>query len=128
MLEQHVVVEVALFRRHDDPRDAGQRVIESGHPTIAARRDARAHEIPAIERQHDVHLRADFERSLHENQIRAAGGRRVHDRQMHARKALADRGGYRWGERGREARRRTIGRVDNMTCECQHVRCRQDFE
>ena len=85
MLEQHGVAEVALLGRHDDPRRARQCVIETGRPAVAARRDAGANEILAIEREHDVHLGADIERRLHEHQVRTARGRRVHDRQMQPR-------------------------------------------
>ena len=51
VLEQHVVAEVALLGRHDDPRRARQCVIETGRPAVAARRDAGANEILAIERE-----------------------------------------------------------------------------
>lgn len=128
MLEEHVVVEIALLGRHDHPRRTGQCGVEALNPHLPAGRDARAYEILAIERQHDVHLRADVERGLDENQICAACGRGVHDRQVHLCQALANRSRHGGDERGREAGRGTIGRVDHVTGEGQHVGRGQDFE
>ena len=47
---------------------------------------------------------------------------------MQPRQALANRGTHGRRERGREARRRTVGRVDHVARKGQHVCCRQDFE
>ena len=62
------------------------------------------------------------------NQVRAAGGRGVHDGQVHARKAGAYRRRDRGREGGRKSRRGAIGRIDQVAGEGQHVGGGQHFE
>ena len=78
-------------RGEDHARRAGQRRVEALDPARTAGRDAGAHEVVAVERQHDVHLGARVERRLQHQQVGAAGGRREHDRRVPAGRAFAQR-------------------------------------
>ena len=103
VLEQHVVAEVILFGRHDDPRGARERSVEAPHPFVAADGDARAHEIVALERQHDVHFGVARKRRFDEQQVGAAGCGREDDRLMQACEMAVERRAHRGNERRSES-------------------------
>jgi hypothetical protein len=87
--EQRVIAKIALFGRHDDAVRAQQRCVETPNPLITADGDTRTHEVVAVERQHDVDFGVAIECSFDQQQIRAAGRRRVDDRVAQIRKCIA---------------------------------------
>ncbi len=121
MLEQHVVAEVALVRRHDDARRGGARGGEARQPFLAARGHAGAHEIALVERQHEVDFRAPLERGVDEQQVRAAGGGREDDRRVQIGKRLANRRAHRGDCGRRKPGNAPVGGVDHVPGERDHV-------
>ncbi len=122
MIEQHVVAEMVFLGRHDHPCGALESCVEPPHPIFAGDRHARANEIAALERQHDVDFRARIDGSLDEDQVGAAGRRRIDDGVMEARDALPHDCFQRGNERGRKPRSGAVRRIDHMPCEGDHIR------
>ena len=88
--KEDVVAEVTFLGGEDDARRPCEGGVEARHPLRPAGRNAGPHEIVAVEGQHHVDLGTGCKARLDEQQVRAARGRRVHDRRV-PRRAMCSR-------------------------------------